>query len=148
MKSNTLIHVIDAKTSYNLLLGRPWIHENGVVTSTLHQFMEYMKDGVVVKIDANINPFTETESYFADAKFYLDFGRSNMEKHAEADSIDLEDSKVQWATIEMSKKRTKEVSIKLSPSKGDMQTNIDDEQPIFCYIPHERRKKGQPLLEE
>ncbi|KAK4723920.1 hypothetical protein R3W88_026699 [Solanum pinnatisectum] len=46
------------------------------------------------------------------------------------------------------KKRTKEVSIKLSPSKGDMQTNIDDEQPIFRYIPCERRKKGQPLLEE
>ncbi|WMV33642.1 hypothetical protein MTR67_027027, partial [Solanum verrucosum] len=28
-----------------------------------------------------------------------------------------------------------------------MQTNIDNEQPIF-YIPRERRKKGQPLLEE
>ncbi|KAH0673035.1 hypothetical protein KY284_024122 [Solanum tuberosum] len=40
------------------------------------------------------------------------------------------------------------VSIKLSPSKGDMQTNIDNEQPVFCYIPRERRKKGQSLLEE
>ncbi|KAG5600166.1 hypothetical protein H5410_031536 [Solanum commersonii] len=45
------------------------------------------------------------------------------------------------------KMRTKEVSIKLSLSKGDMQTNIDNEQPIF-YIPPERRNKGQPLLEE
>ncbi|KAH0781493.1 hypothetical protein KY290_001091 [Solanum tuberosum] len=43
-----------------------------------------------------------------------------MEKHAEADSINLADSKVQWAAIKMSKKRTEEVSIKLSPSKGDM----------------------------
>ncbi|KAG5576973.1 hypothetical protein H5410_057107 [Solanum commersonii] len=48
----------------------------------------------------------------------------------------------------MSKKRTEEVSIKFSASKGNMQTNIDNEQPIFCYIPRERRKKGQPLLEE
>ncbi|KAH0642039.1 hypothetical protein KY285_032902 [Solanum tuberosum] len=72
LKSNTLIHVIDAKTSYNLLLGCPWVHENGVVPSTLHQCMKYMKYGEVVKIDADINPFTETESYFADAKFYLD----------------------------------------------------------------------------
>ncbi|KAG5576227.1 hypothetical protein H5410_056361, partial [Solanum commersonii] len=48
----------------------------------------------------------------------------------------------------MSKKTMKEVSIKLSPSKGDTQTNIDDEQLIFCYIPHECRKKGQPLLAE
>ncbi|KAK6775854.1 hypothetical protein RDI58_026855 [Solanum bulbocastanum] len=94
------------------------------------------------------NPFAKTESYFADAKFYLDFGRSNMEKHAEADSIDLEDSKVQCAAIEMSKKRTEEVCIKLSPSKGDMLTNIDNEQPIFRYIPRERQKKGQSLLEE
>ncbi|KAH0781663.1 hypothetical protein KY290_001261 [Solanum tuberosum] len=148
VKSNTLIHIIDAKTSYNLLLGRPWVHENGVVPSTLHQCMKYMKDGEVVKIDADINPFTETESYFADAKFYLDSGKSNMEKHAEADSIDLEDSKVQWAAIKISKKRTEEVSINLSPSKGDMQANVDDEQPIFRYIPRERRKKGQPLLQE
>uniref|UniRef100_M1DFR6 Retrotransposon protein n=1 Tax=Solanum tuberosum TaxID=4113 RepID=M1DFR6_SOLTU len=81
----------------------------------------------------------EMKEFKKDAKFYLDFGRSNMEKHAEADSIDLKDSKVQWVAIEMSKKRTKEVSIKLSPFKGDIQTNIDDEQPIFCYIPHERR---------
>uniref|UniRef100_M0ZL06 E3 ubiquitin-protein ligase RMA n=1 Tax=Solanum tuberosum TaxID=4113 RepID=M0ZL06_SOLTU len=66
----------------------------------------------------------------------------------EADSIDLEDSKVQWAAIKMSKKRTEEVSIKLSLSKRDMQTNIDDEQPIICYIPRKRRKKGQPVLEE
>ncbi|KAK4727400.1 hypothetical protein R3W88_032317 [Solanum pinnatisectum] len=78
VKSNTLIHVIDAKTSYNLLLGRPWVHENGVVLSTLHQCMKYMKDGEVVKINAYINPFTETESYFADAKFHLDSGRTNI----------------------------------------------------------------------
>ncbi|KAH0697245.1 hypothetical protein KY290_014696 [Solanum tuberosum] len=105
-----------------------------------------MKDGEVVKIDADINPFTKTESYFADAKFYLDSGKSNMEKYAEADSIDLKDSKVQWAAIKISKKRTEEVSINLSPSKGGMQANVDDEQPIFRYIPRERRKKGQPLL--
>ncbi|KAH0725046.1 hypothetical protein KY284_000911 [Solanum tuberosum] len=50
-----------------------------------------------------------------------------MEEHAEADQVDLEDSKVQWDAIKMSKKRTEEVSIKLSPSKGDMQINIDNE---------------------
>ncbi|KAH0655508.1 hypothetical protein KY285_030390 [Solanum tuberosum] len=131
-KSNLTIQ--DAKTSYNLLLERLWVHENGVVPSTLHQCMNYMKDSEVVKIDADINPFTETKSYFADEKFYLDSERSNMEEHAEADSIDLEDSKIQWAAIKMSKKRTEQVSIKFSPSKGDMQNNIDDEQPIFLYI--------------
>jgi hypothetical protein len=29
-------HVIDVATSYNALLGRPWLHENKIVPSTLH----------------------------------------------------------------------------------------------------------------
>ena len=58
--------------------------------------MKYMKDGEVVKIDADINLFTETESYFTYVKFYLDFGRSNMTEHAEDYSIDIKDSKVKW----------------------------------------------------
>ncbi|WMV44439.1 hypothetical protein MTR67_037824 [Solanum verrucosum] len=62
--------------------------------------------------------------------------------------FDLEDSKVQWDAIKIFKKRTEEVSINLSQSKGDMQANVDDEQPIFRYIPRERRKKGQPLLQK
>ena len=30
-------HVVDIKPSYNLLLGRPWMHPNKVLTSSLHQ---------------------------------------------------------------------------------------------------------------
>ncbi|KAK4397454.1 hypothetical protein Sango_1582000 [Sesamum angolense] len=37
MLSSALFHVIDTKTSYNMLLGRPWLHENAVVPSTWHQ---------------------------------------------------------------------------------------------------------------
>ncbi|KAG5615606.1 hypothetical protein H5410_015430, partial [Solanum commersonii] len=48
----------------------------------------------------------------------------------------------------MSKKTIKEVSIKVSPSKGDIQSNIDNEKPMFRYIPCERRKKGQQLPKE
>ncbi|KAL0409614.1 UNVERIFIED_CONTAM: Transposon Tf2-12 polyprotein [Sesamum radiatum] len=72
LKASTLFHVIDARTSYNLLLGRPWLHENGVVPSTLHQCFKYIKNGEIVKVDADMKPFTEAESYFADAKLYLD----------------------------------------------------------------------------
>ncbi|KAL0387959.1 UNVERIFIED_CONTAM: hypothetical protein Sradi_2677700 [Sesamum radiatum] len=36
MVSSALFHVIDAKTSYSMLLGRPWLHENAVVPSTWH----------------------------------------------------------------------------------------------------------------
>ena len=40
--SNVLFHVIDAMTTYNMLLGRPWIHGNGIVSSTLHQCFKYL----------------------------------------------------------------------------------------------------------
>ncbi|CAA0813575.1 Unknown protein, partial [Striga hermonthica] len=47
MESTAMFHVIDAKTSYNMLLGRPWLHENGVVPSTWHQCFKYCKNGIV-----------------------------------------------------------------------------------------------------
>ena len=49
LKARLLFHVIDSKTSYNLLLGRPWIHGNGVVPSTLHQCFKYC-DGKQIKV--------------------------------------------------------------------------------------------------
>ena len=35
-------YVIDVNTSYNLLLGRPWIHRNSIISSTLYQVMRYI----------------------------------------------------------------------------------------------------------
>ncbi|KAL0455087.1 UNVERIFIED_CONTAM: Transposon Tf2-12 polyprotein, partial [Sesamum latifolium] len=49
MVSTTLFHVIDAKTSYNMLLGRP------------------------------CKPFTEAESHFADAKYYIEGAKKEKE---------------------------------------------------------------------
>ncbi|KAI3457318.1 hypothetical protein Pfo_013981 [Paulownia fortunei] len=62
----------DAKTSYNMLLGRPWLHENGVIPSTWHQCFKYCRDGVVKRVLGDDKPFTEAESHFADAKYYLE----------------------------------------------------------------------------
>ncbi|KAL7102131.1 hypothetical protein ACP275_08G100100 [Erythranthe tilingii] len=72
LTASTLFHVIDARTSYHLLLGRPWLHENGVVPSTLHQCFKYLRNGELMKVDANAKPFTEAESHIADAKLYVD----------------------------------------------------------------------------
>ncbi|PIN24523.1 hypothetical protein CDL12_02743 [Handroanthus impetiginosus] len=72
LKASTLFHVIDARTFYPLLLGRLWLHENGVIPSTFHQCFKYVKDRVIMKVDADTKPFTNAESYFADAKLYLD----------------------------------------------------------------------------
>ncbi|KAA0053191.1 uncharacterized protein E6C27_scaffold1192G00140 [Cucumis melo var. makuwa] len=57
-------------TTYKLLLSRPWIHGNGVVTLTLHQCFKFYEDGVK-KVEADSNLFSEVASHFTDAKFYL-----------------------------------------------------------------------------
>ena len=72
LKARPLFHVIDSKTSSNLLLGQPWIHGNGVVPSTLHQCFKCCDGKQVKVVTANLQPFTAAESHFADAKFYLD----------------------------------------------------------------------------
>ncbi|XP_012837904.1 PREDICTED: uncharacterized protein LOC105958447 [Erythranthe guttata] len=72
LAASTLFHVIDERTSYHLLLGWPWLHENGIVPSTLHQCFKYLRNGEMMKVDANAKPFTEAESHFADAKLYLE----------------------------------------------------------------------------
>ena len=72
MESHPLFHVIGAKTTCNMLLGRPWIHQNGVVSSTFHQCFKYYRNGQVKMIVVDAKPFTSTEAYFTDAKFYVE----------------------------------------------------------------------------
>ena len=43
-------YVMDIRPSYSCLLGRPWIHEAGAVTSTLHQILKYPVRGKIVTV--------------------------------------------------------------------------------------------------
>jgi hypothetical protein len=42
--------VMDIDPSYSCLLGRPWIHEAGAVTSTLHQKLKFVKNKKLVVV--------------------------------------------------------------------------------------------------
>ncbi|KAL0411688.1 UNVERIFIED_CONTAM: hypothetical protein Slati_3758500 [Sesamum latifolium] len=79
MVSTALFHVIDAKTSYNMLLSRPWLHENAVVPSTWHQCFKYCRNGIVKKVLGDSKPFTEAESHFAEAKYYIEGAKKEKE---------------------------------------------------------------------
>ncbi|KAL0420231.1 UNVERIFIED_CONTAM: hypothetical protein Slati_3046000 [Sesamum latifolium] len=79
MVSTALFHVINAKTSYNMLLNRPWLHENAVVPSTWHQCFKYCRNGIVKKVLGDSKPFTEAESHFADAKYYIEGAKKEKE---------------------------------------------------------------------
>ena len=42
---------MDIVPAYSCLLGRPWIHEVGAVTSTLHQKLKFVREGKIVIIN-------------------------------------------------------------------------------------------------
>jgi hypothetical protein len=71
LKAPTKFYVIDAKTSYRALLGRPRLHSNQVIPSTLHQCLKYIENGKPKRIDGDIKPFGVHEIKFNDAQYFL-----------------------------------------------------------------------------
>lgn len=50
-------NIIDSETSFNALLGRPWLHEHRMVPSSLHQCIKYWRDGIEYCIKGDLQPF-------------------------------------------------------------------------------------------
>ena len=71
LKTEVTCYVINADPSYNLLLGRPWLHRNGLIPSSLHQVIKYLDgDGQQRVLVADSNPFKGLETYCTDALHY------------------------------------------------------------------------------
>ncbi|KAM1222052.1 hypothetical protein ACFX2J_009630 [Malus domestica] len=132
LKSSTIFHVIDARTSYGLLLGRPWIHANGVIY-------------------CDTKPFTEAESHFADAKFYMDEDMVPEALPKEIKSTGKATPKKQeWQA--MPKKQEREAMssssknddelAKPATTRGSRTPSNKPNVPVFRYIPMSRRKNG------
>jgi len=86
LKLEVTCYVIDADTSYNLLLGRPWIHANWIIPSTLHQCFKYMDNNATVWIVfAENQPFKGVENYFTDALLYQEANKVAKEPLLEDD---------------------------------------------------------------
>ncbi|KAA0063077.1 ty3-gypsy retrotransposon protein [Cucumis melo var. makuwa] len=160
LQASTILHVIDSRTTYKMLLGRPWIHENGIVTSTLHQCFKFYKQGIR-KVDAESRPFTKAESHFADAKFY-----TKSEDVSEIISTEVPVTKGTFKNEQemiTSKKSNKGDALN-SPQNGESTTETKlrapeaekiatlqkevSNPPVLCYIPLSRRKKGESPFAE
>jgi hypothetical protein len=44
--------VVDIKSTFNLILGRPWLHTHKVIPSSLHQCLKFLFDGEIIIIMA------------------------------------------------------------------------------------------------
>ncbi|KAJ9687255.1 hypothetical protein PVL29_015932 [Vitis rotundifolia] len=56
-----VFQVLRIPTSFNLLLGRPWIHRAGVIPSSLHQKVKFIHDGQVVVVQSVGDMFISAE---------------------------------------------------------------------------------------
>lgn len=50
-------HVLSGKLSYNLILGRPWLHDMDVVPSILHGQLKYEYEGRIHTIIGDLEPY-------------------------------------------------------------------------------------------
>ena len=147
MESSALFHVIDAETTYKLLIRRPWLHEYGVVPSMYLQCFKYFQDGQVKMIVADDKPFTIAKSQFANAKFYLEDdtleeaqaiaspSSKEVKPHSKTSSID-------FPTKEKKIKQTK-TSIKKKKKKKNYDFKVTKLAPMLHYVPITKRKEGQ-----
>ncbi|CAL2238575.1 unnamed protein product [Prunus armeniaca] len=142
-KSNTLFLVIDAKTYYNLLLRRPWVHESRIVPSTSHQCFKFYRGGVKKILD-DVKPFTEAESYFADTKFYMDEDMVSevipVEVHSTGKAIPRRDEHSKCLSPE-------ENGESKSTLSGQMGSSLINSQkvsiPVLRYVSSSRQKERQ-----
>ncbi|XP_074313671.1 uncharacterized protein LOC141648860 [Silene latifolia] len=155
LSSDTLFHVMDGKTSFKLLLGRPWKHENGVVASTLHQCLKYYRGGER-KIGGDAKPFSKVDSFFADAKFFEENGSSSEFMPTTISSIGKggkrekniikEDSAASPAKENDVDKASKTATPVASPKKQE--TPQKTTPPVLRYFPKSCRKDGESPFAE
>ncbi|KAJ9679424.1 hypothetical protein PVL29_021374 [Vitis rotundifolia] len=58
---SVLFQVLRIPTSFNLLLGRPWIHRAGAIPSSLHQKVKFIHGGQVITIQSVGDMFISSE---------------------------------------------------------------------------------------
>ncbi|XP_070047072.1 uncharacterized protein [Nicotiana tomentosiformis] len=87
--------VLDVVVSYNLLLGRPWIHAAKAIPSSLHQMIkfEWDRQEIVVHGDENLSAYNDTTIPFIEVKddkgpwVYQTFEIVSVEKIHEGECI-------------------------------------------------------------
>ena len=61
VRYSILFQVLRIQSSFNLLLGRPWIHEAGAIPSSLHQKEKFIHKGRIITIQSDKDVVTSFE---------------------------------------------------------------------------------------
>ncbi|RVW25519.1 hypothetical protein CK203_103506 [Vitis vinifera] len=76
-------------TSFNLLLGRPWIHRAGAIPSSLHQKVKFIHDGQVVVVQSVGDMFIAAEPTVEIEDFCRDFVAMSFDQHGSTVVLDI-----------------------------------------------------------
>ena len=74
--------VLDIPRSFNLLLGRPWIHSAGAIPSSLHQKVKFITNGQIITVlgEQNYNIYKDTAIPYIGEESLEDFGLQIFEE--------------------------------------------------------------------
>ena len=61
VRYSILFQVLSIQSSFNLLLGHPWIHEAGAIPSSLHQKVKFIHEGRIITIQSDTDVITSSE---------------------------------------------------------------------------------------
>lgn len=100
---DAVCQVVDLPLTYNILFGRPWIHEMQAVPSTYHQCIKFPHNGVEITIRGDPNPFMYCHNLSPKTEITIP---SNREAFPSQSYVDLESLKAS-----SSKSNTTEIKI-------------------------------------
>ena len=61
VRYSVFFQVLRIQSSFNLLLGHPWIHEAGAIPSPLHQKVKFIHEGRIIMIQSDQDIITSSE---------------------------------------------------------------------------------------
>ena len=61
VRYSILFQVLRIQSSFNQLLGRPWIHKAGAIPSSLHQKLKFIHKGRIITIQSDRDVVTSSE---------------------------------------------------------------------------------------
>ena len=139
--TDALFHVIDADTSYNALLGRPWLHTSKAIASTLHQCLKYTDEhGNERMVRGDANPFHGEDVNYAGAKFYRSAGYG---VHQVPLNPDGENQKENAKTPNLPQMVIRVVNSYVNEAKEPQPTRS---KVLLKYKPKDKRKANQKAL--
>jgi hypothetical protein len=128
---NISFQVMDINPSYSCLLGRPWIHAAGAVTSTLHQKLKFIVDDKLVIVsgeeDALVShlssfKYIETEEGVLETPFQaLEIATVTMADQEEEDVLAAQFKTLKIATLSQINKEPRASITSWKSLKGDIE---------------------------